>query len=474
MHSMGRNHKKIFENVLITGIADKGRAIGRTAEGQVIFTEGPVPGDVVDILALRKRKGFLEGVVNTYHTLSDERTVPLCPHFGVCGGCKWQHLSYQSQLKYKYQVVKDNMTRIARLPESIVLPVLPCKDVFYYRNKLEYSFSDKRWITEEEVNSGKEIHQSPALGFHRPGFFEKIVDITTCKLQDSRSDEIRNFVREFTLTNDYTYYDVKQHNGLMRNMIIRNSTLDEWMVVVIFGQNDEKRISALMEALRNKFSFINSLHYVVNTKWNDTIFDLDIKLFHGRSYITEQLGDVAYQIGPKSFFQTNSKQAVALFDIAVGFADVGPDDIVYDLYTGLGSIALYMASKIKKVIGIEEIEPAIADARHNMELNNIPNAIFYSGDVKDLLNRDFMLKHGKPDVVITDPPRAGMHEKVIQTLLQMESPKIIYVSCNPATQARDLALLSEKYEVLEVQPVDMFPHTHHVESVANLRLKKSL
>jgi 23S rRNA (uracil1939-C5)-methyltransferase len=468
---MGRQNKKIFENVMITGIADKGRAVGRTAEGQVIFTEGPVPGDIVDILALRKRKGFLEGVVKTYHKLSDERTDPLCPHFGVCGGCKWQHLSYQSQLNYKFQVVKDNMTRIARLPESVVAPVLPCNDVFFYRNKLEYSFSDKRWITEEEVSSGEEIQQSPALGFHRPGFFEKIVDIKTCKLQDSRSDDIRNFIRAFTLDNGYSFYDVKQHKGLMRNMIIRNTTLGEWMVVVVFGQNDDKRISAVMKALRDQFPFINSLQYVVNTKWNDTIFDLDIQLYHGQSYITENLGNVSYRIGPKSFFQTNSKQAVALFDVAVSFAELRPEDIVYDLYTGLGSIALYIASRIQKVIGIEEIEPAIADARLNMELNNISNALFYSGDVKDLLNRDFMLEHGRPDVVITDPPRAGMHEKVIQTLLQMEAPKIIYVSCNPATQARDLALLSEKYEVLAVQPVDMFPHTHHVESVANLRLK---
>lgn len=468
---MGRQNKKIFENVMITGIADKGRAVGRTAEGLVIFTEGPVPGDIVDILALRKRKGFLEGVVKTYHKLSDERTDPLCPHFGVCGGCKWQHLSYQSQLNYKFQVVKDNMTRIARLPESVVAPVLPCNDVFFYRNKLEYSFSDKRWITEEEVSSGEEIQQSPALGFHRPGFFEKIVDIKTCKLQDSRSDDIRNFIRAFTLDNGYSFYDVKQHKGLMRNMIIRNTTLDEWMVVVVFGQNDDKRISAVMKALRDQFPFINSLQYVVNTKWNDTIFDLDIQLYHGQSYITENLGNVSYRIGPKSFFQTNSKQAVALFDVAVSFAELRPEDIVYDLYTGLGSIAFYIASRIQKVIGIEEIEPAIADARLNMELNNISNALFYSGDVKDLLNRDFMLEHGRPDVVITDPPRAGMHEKVIQTLLQMEAPKIIYVSCNPATQARDLALLSEKYEVLAVQPVDMFPHTHHVESVANLRLK---
>lgn len=471
---MRRQNKKIIENVTITGIADKGRAVGRTAEGQVIFTEGPVPGDVVDILALRKRKGFLEGVVKTYHKLSDERTDPLCPHFGVCGGCKWQHLSYESQLKYKYQVVKDSMTRIARLPESMVSPVLPCDDVFFYRNKLEYSFSDKRWITEEEVNSGQEIQQSSALGFHRPGFFDKIVDIKTCKLQDSRSDEIRNFIREYTLAHGYTYYDVKQHKGLMRNMIIRNTSLDEWMVVVVFGQEDEKRIASLMEALCKQFPFINSLQYVVNTKWNDTIFDLEIQLFHGRSYITEHLGNVAYQIGPKSFFQTNSKQAVKLFDVAVSFAELRPEDIVYDLYTGLGSIALYIASKIHKVIGIEEIDPAILDARLNMTLNNIPNALFYSGDVKDLLNRDFINQHGKPDVVITDPPRAGMHEKVIHTLLQMEAPKIVYVSCNPATQARDLALLSEKYDVIAIQPVDMFPHTHHVECVANLRLKKSL
>jgi 23S rRNA (uracil1939-C5)-methyltransferase len=464
--------KKSISNVLVSGIADKGKAVGRSEDGQVLFIDGAIPGDVVDVLVIRKKKSHGEAIVTNFVSLSEDRVDAPCQHFGVCGGCKWQNLDYQAQLKHKLQTVKDSIRRIAKLDPDIVQPIIGCEDNLRYRNKLEYSFSNKRWITKEEAATEDLIEQPGALGFHRPGSFDKIVDIEKCHLQDDLSNQIRNFVRTFAHENDYSFYHIREHKGLLRNMIVRSSTIGEWMVIMVFGSNDKEKINLMMESIKTNFPQLASLNYIVNTKVNDTIFDRDVVNFSGESFIVEKLRDTKYKIGPKSFFQTNPKQGIKLFDIATEYADLTADDNVYDLYTGLGSIALYIAPKVKQVTGIEEIPEAIADANINMTFNDIKNASFYAGDVKDILNDEFIIKHGKPDIVITDPPRSGMHEDVIKTLLELEAPRIVYISCNPSTQARDLALLNEKYETLAVQPVDMFPHTHHIESVAKLKLRK--
>lgn len=467
---MSRKKKAIY-NLLITGIADKGKAVGRTDDGQVIFVDGAVPGDIVNALVIRKKKSLSEAVVTRFVKYSEERVPADCIHFGVCGGCKWQHLDYQAQLKYKFQIVKDSIRRIAKLKDELVLPIIGCESNLTYRNKLEYSFSNRRWITKEEAASETIIDQPGALGFHRPGSFDKIVDIDQCLLQDDLSNQIRNFVRKFAQNNAFTFYDIRAQKGFLRNMIVRNTTEGEWMVIMIFGFHDVENIALMMTAIQTEFREITSLNYVVNTKVNDTIFDREVTVWSGKPYIVEKLGEVKYQIGAKSFFQTNPIQAVRLFDVALDFAELKETDNVYDLYTGLGSIALYVAGRVKQITGIEEIPEAIADANINREFNGITNATFYAGDVKDILNEDFVIKHGKPDVVITDPPRAGMHEDVIKTLLTLDVPSIVYISCNPATQARDLALLNEKYETIAIQPVDMFPHTHHIESVVKLKLR---
>ncbi len=466
-----KKDKKIFTNVLITGIADRGKAVGRTEEGQVIFTEGAVPGDVVDVLVLRKKKSMSEAIVKNFVSYSKERVTPVCQHFGVCGGCKWQNLDYEAQLRHKFQTVKDCISRIAKLDPSLVKPIIGCDENFQYRNKLEYSFSSKRWLTKEEVDLSEDFSNTPAFGFHKPGYFDKIVDIKQCLLQDDLTNEIRNFVKVTALEHEYSFYDLRAHQGLLRNMIVRNTTTGDWMVILIFGYEDQEKILVLMEALKNKFPQITSLNYCVNDKVNDTIWDKEVVNYHGQPFIVQNLREVSYRIGTKSFFQTNPKQAVTLFDVAAEYADLTPNDNVYDLYTGLGSIALYIADKVKQVTGIEEISEAIDDANINMKLNNIQNATFYAGDVKHLLNDDFVAKHGKADVIITDPPRQGMHENVVKTLLELAVPRMVYISCNPATQARDLHFLSEKYDVISVQPVDMFPHTHHIESVAKLILR---
>jgi 23S rRNA (uracil1939-C5)-methyltransferase len=471
---LAKRKKKTITGLSITGIADKGRAVGRTAEGQVIFVENAVPGDVVDVLVLRKKNNLSEAVVTQYQSYSKDRIPAACVHFGTCGGCKWQHLDYQKQLLYKEQTVRDAVSRIAKLNADIVKPILGCAQNLKYRNKLEYSFSTKRWITREEAASAEALEQQGALGFHRAGFFDKIVDIQECLLQDGLSNDIRNFIRQFCIDHVYSFYDLRTHEGLMRNIVVRNTTLGEWMVTIVFGKPDDERILGMMQAVQKQFPQITSLNYVVNEKLNDSIFDQRVINFYGKPYIVEKLRDVQYKIGTKSFFQTNPVQAVNLFDIACAYAELKPGDNVYDLYTGLGSIALYIADKVKHVTGIEEIPEAIEDANTNMIFNNIQNATFYAGDVKHLLNADFVEKHGTADVLITDPPRQGMHEEVVKTLLKLEVPRLVYISCNPATQARDLVLLKEKYNVDAIQPVDMFPHTHHIESVARLTLKQSL
>ena len=466
---MGRKKKMVYD-VPVVDVADRGKSVAKDAEGKVYFIDKAVPGDVVDILVLKKKKSFFQGVVRAYKKKSEDRVDPRCEHFGICGGCKWQHLDYEAQLRFKSNTVLNAMTRIGNVDPTVIHPIKRANEIFNYRNKLEYSFSNKRWLTEEEIQSDGKINQSPALGFHAPGAFDKVVDVNTCHLQEDLSNDIRNFVRTYTEEHQLEFYDARAHTGLMRNMIVRNTTLGHWMVIMSFAHEDEA-ILPMLDALKERFSQITSLHYVINKKYNDTILDQEIILHHGESFIIEQLGDVQYKIGPKSFFQTNTAQANVLFETVVEFAELQGDENIYDLYTGLGSIALYVSKSAKHVTGIEEVEAAIVDAKENARFNSIENTTFYAGDVKDILTTQFSDKHGKPDLVITDPPRVGMHKDVVQTLLDLASPRIVYVSCNPATQARDLDLLSAKYEVVKMQPVDMFPHTHHIENVALLALK---
>jgi 23S rRNA (uracil1939-C5)-methyltransferase len=466
--------KKTVENVLIHGIADRGKAVGRDAEGKVYFVDKAVPGDVVDVLVLRKKKSFSQGIVKHYRKLSPDRIEPRCRHFGSCGGCKWQNLSYDVQVKHKHQTVVDAMTRMAKISEDKVLPIIPCKEIFYYRNKLEYSFSNKRWLTPEEIASGEDIPIEKALGFHAPGSFDKVVDIETCHLQEETTNKIRNYIRSLSEELNLSFYNTREHRGFFRNMIFRNNRKGDWMITMVFGEKKMETIKVILDRLISSFPEITSLFYIINTKKNDSVFDLEPVSYFGDNHLKENLGPINYKIGPQSFFQTNTKQAEVLYNLVLEFASLKGDENIYDLYTGIGSIALFLAHACQKVVGIEEIASAIQDAESNMILNDISNAVFYAGDVKDILTDEFREVHGKPDLIVTDPPRAGMHAKVVQYLLELECPRIIYVSCNPATQARDLSLLSEKYIVKNVQPVDMFPHTHHIESIAVLEIEAAI
>lgn len=467
---MRKKKPKLIENVQLTGIADKGRVVGRDAEGQVVFVEGGVPGDVADIWVTSKRKGFQEGYVQTIQVYSPDRVAPACAHFGVCGGCKWQHLDYGAQIREKERVVYDALERIGKIDLGEKYPIQGAADIFYYRNKLEFTFCNKKWLTAEEIELG-ETNQVNVVGFHKAGAFDKIVPISDCLLQAAPSNDIRNFVRDFADEHGYTFYDPKAQQGWLRNMVVRVTTLGQVMVILSINSGNDKGIPVLLDALREKFPAITSLYFCINPKKNDFLLDLEMQLYAGLPYIEEQLDHIRYRIGPKSFFQTNTRQAESLYRIVRDFAGLTGTENVYDLYTGLGSIALYLAGHSRQVVGVEEISAAIADARENALLNGIENVQFYAGDVKDIVSPEFMEQHGRPDVLVTDPPRAGMHPKVIDILLELESPVIVYVSCNPSTQARDLQLLAEKYHVAKVQPVDMFPHTHHIENVALLRLK---
>lgn len=454
----------------MTEIADKGKAFGKK-DDMAYFVEGAVPGDVVDVLVTRNKKSFKKGRAINFREYSDKRVEPFCPHFDICGGCKWQNLSYEEQIKQKSQIAKNAIERLGKIEIPDFQPILGAEKTQYYRNKMEFSFSNKRWLTEEEVKSGDDFSNRNALGFHRPGAFDKIVQIDHCYLQGGLSNEIRNEVYAFAIENDFTFFNIRNKGGLLRNLMIRTSTLGETMVVVIFYDDDKAKRELLLNHLQEKFPQITALQYIINQKANDTFLDLPIETHYGRDYIYEQLGHLKYKIGAKSFFQTNTEQAFNLYSIVAEFAGLSGNENVYDLYTGTGSIALFLAHKAKHVVGIEEVAPAIDDAIINAANNEVENVTFYVGDVKDILTDEFAVKHGKPDVLITDPPRAGMHQKVVEMLLQLESPRIVYVSCNPATQARDLQLLGEKYQLLKVRPVDMFPHTHHIENVALLELK---
>jgi 23S rRNA (uracil1939-C5)-methyltransferase len=466
--------KKTITDLHITGIADRGRVVGRTAEGQVVFVDSAAPGDVVDALILRKKKSFLQGKTMHISKYSMHREQPFCEHFDDCGGCKWQHISYAQQLHGKQQVVENVIQKIGGLDKEIVQPILAADYTRYYRNKMEYSFSDTRWLTADEIAEEGDLVRGNALGFHAPGSFDKIVQVDNCHLQADRANLLRNDIWKYAVKHELTFYAAKLHKGLLRNMFIRNTSIEEWMIVMVFGEQDYEAIEAMMEYIKTKHTYLKSIYYIINQKKNDSIYDQDLVLYSGAEYIIEKLNDLQFKISPKSFFQTNTLQGVKLYDVIKKYCDFSGDEVVYDLYTGLGSIALYMADHCKEIIGIEEVQDAITDAKFNKKLNNIDNASFYCGDVKDVLTTDFIAQHPKPDIVITDPPRAGMHKDVVQTLLALEAPKIVYVSCGPATQARDLSILKEKYEVVKCQPVDMFPHTHHVESVALLQLKKEV
>ena len=463
-----RGKQKILEQVLIEGIAAEGKCIARV-DDQVVFIEKVAPGDVVDVRVTRKKSSFMEATPIKFHSYSKDRAEPFCEHFGTCGGCKWQHIPYNIQLKYKHQQVVDNLERIAKVELPEITPILASENVQFYRNKLEYTFSNWRWLTREEIDMSEEIDRR-GLGFHVPGSFDKILDIKKCFLQPDPSNKIRNGVKDYCREHDIPFYDISKKTGSLRNLIIRNSVLNEWMVVVQFALDQEHNFG-LLEYMKTSFPEITPLQYVINNKANETFHDLEVKVYHGQAYMTEEMEGIQFRVGPKSFYQTNAIQAYELYKIARSYAGLTGNEVVYDLYTGTGTIANFLAKDAKKVIGLEYVEAAIEDAKVNSEINGIENTEFYAGDMKDLLNDEFMATHDRPDIIITDPPRAGMHQDVVNMLLKIEADKIVYVSCNPATQSRDIALLDPKYKVTRVQPVDMFPQTHHVENVILLELR---
>lgn len=469
---MARKKKElpVVEQIEILDVASEGKAITRWKD-KVIFVPFVAPGDVVDLQIYRQKKSFAEGRVLAFHKYSPLRTEPFCEHFTICGGCKWQHLPYEEQLKFKQQQVWDNLSRIGKVELPEITPILGSEKTRFYRNKLEFTFSNKRWLTHEDMRAGTVYEDMNALGFHIPGAFDKVLDVKKCWLQDDISNQIRLEIRDFATRKGYTFFDLRNQEGFLRNMIVRTSTTGEIMLIVAFYYEDQEAREALLQHIADKFPQITSLLYVINSKCNDTITDQTIEVFKGQDHMYEQMEGLKFKIGPKSFYQTNSEQAYVLYSVTRDFAGLTGNELVYDLYTGTGTIANFVASKASKVIGIEYVPEAIEDAKVNSEVNDIRNTLFYAGDMKDILTLDFIKEHGRPDVIITDPPRAGMHEDVVNAILFAEPKRIVYVSCNPATQARDLQLLDAKYKVTRIQPVDMFPHTHHVENVVLLELK---
>jgi len=459
-----RKEYPVLEKIVITDIGSEGNALARY-ENQVIFVPMLVPGDIVDLRVIRKRKKYLEAVPVRFHEYSDLRTEPVCSHFGTCGGCRWQHIPYDKQLKFKEKQVVDNLTRIGKvdLPENE--PIIGSPEIFNYRNKLEFTFSDRRWLTVEEMNSSDDFGKEDALGFHIPGFFDKVLDINRCYLQPEPSNAIRDSVKRFARKSGFRFFNLREQTGFLRNLIIRNTSHGEVMVIVVFFMDEQKRREELLDYIWKEFPGIKSLMYIINSKRNDSLSDQHPVLYRGTDHLTEEMDGLKFRIGPKSFFQTNSSQAINLYRKVLEYCGLTGREIVYDLYTGTGTIANFVARNAGSVVGIEYISEAVEDAVRNSELNGIRNTKFFSGDIKQILTREFIFENGSPDIIITDPPRAGMHEDIIDVINDTLPEKIVYVSCNPSTQARDLALLSDNYSVAKVQPVDMFPHTHHVENI---------
>lgn len=463
-----RNKNKLFTEIEVVDAGAKGKAIGKSPDGRVIFIDNAVPGDVADIQTTRKRKSYYQGTAVEFHKFSDKRTEPICQHFGTCGGCKWQNMEYKFQLEYKENEVINNLQRLGKIELPQVTPILGSEEIYFYRNKMEFSFSDSRWLTIDEIQSGENIEDRNALGFHIPGMWDKILDIKKCHLQADPSNAIRNYTRDFATNNDISFFNTRSQEGLLRTLMIRTTSTGELMVLIQFYEEDKVKRELLLNALSTEFPEITSLQYVINNKGNDTIYDQEVICFKGRDHIFEEMEGLKFKINAKSFYQTNSEQAYNLYKITREYADLKGDELVYDLYTGTGTIAQFVAKNAKKVIGVEAVPEAIKDAKENAERNNIENTEFYVGDMRKVFTESFIAQHGKPDVIITDPPRDGMHKDVVAQILGIMPEKIVYVSCNSATQARDLSLMDEHYKVTKTRAVDMFPQTHHVENVVLL------
>ena len=460
--------RKNFSSIELVDIGSKGQSIGKSDEGIVLMVKNGVPGDIVDIETFRKKKKYFLGNITKYHSYSKYRTDPKCEHFGTCGGCKWQNMIYDSQTKLKENKIRHSFKNLC---DTKVEPIVKCNEEYFYRNKLEFSFTENRWLTNKEISSENKQIERRGVGFHISGMWDKVVDINNCHLQSEPSNKIRISVKEFAINNGISFYNSRLKKGMLRNLVIRNTSLNEFMVVIQFFQNDVEEIHLILNHLKNSFIEITSLHYIINNKENDSIYDRDIHLFYGNKYITESIGDLKFKINPKSFFQTNINQTIKLYDMVKNLANLKGDEIVFDLYSGLGTISQFIAKKAKKVIGIESINEAVISAKESAIENKVNNVDFVVGDMKKIFNPLFISKYGNPDLIITDPPRDGMHKDVIKEILKLKTKKIIYVSCNPSTQYRDLELLKEKYKIIKIQPVDMFPQTDHVENIVLLSYK---
>ena len=470
MRKQNRRKPLFLENIEIIDTANKGKSVAKY-DSRVIFVQGGVPGDICDITVFKRRKKFWEARIEKIHTLSVRRAEPKCEHFGTCGGCKWQNMNYTSQLEFKQNEVLNNLKRIGGIELPKHEEIIGSENKYFYRNKMEFTFSNKRWLTLEEIQSDAEIADKDALGFHVPGMFDKVINLNNCYLQKEPSNSIRLSVKQFADKNGLTYFNIRNHEGLLRNLLIRTSSTNDLMVLVQFFEDDKKNINLLMKHIKISFPEITSLLYVINQKANDTMYDQDIICFNGKDHIMEEMDGLHFKIGAKSFFQTNSKQAKILYQKTKELAAITENDLVYDLYTGTGTIAQYVAIRAKKVVGIDSVEEGIQAAYKNAELNNIENCTFYTGDMKEIFTDEFIEENETPDVIITDPPRDGMHKKVVEQILKIGARRIVYISCNSATQARDLSLMDNLYKVTNIQPVDMFPQTHHVENIVVLELK---
>ena len=468
---MKKKKNIVLQNVLVEDYAAEGKSLARL-DGKVIFIEDAVPGDIVDVRVRKNKKDWAEGNAFNFHQYSSDRVIPFCEHFGICGGCQWQMLPYEKQLQYKHKQVEDNLKRIGKIPLPVMNSIIGAKTTRFYRNKMEYTFGNKRFLLPSELNDPLISTQQDVAGFHAQGIFDKVVDIRKCHLQAEPTNLVRLLVKEYALENGLSFYDIRNHQGFLRTMQVRICRTGEIMVNLVFGHDDPSNRIKLLDHILQAYPSITTLLYTINEKMNDSLYDLSPKVVHGNGYVTERLEEFQFKIGPKSFFQTNSEQAERLYQVTRDFAELKGDENVYDLYCGTGSIGIFVSKKAGKIVGIETVKEAIADAKENAALNNIQHAHFFQGDVVDVCDDDFINMHGRPDVVITDPPRAGMHEKLVQKIAGMKAPVVVYVSCNPATQARDLNMLNDVYDVTAIQPVDMFPHTHHIENVVQLKLKK--